>query len=212
MDLRRNTVRVTSYDPLIIKLTSGPVSLVFIYPPISSSGPSATSADNRASISRKTALTLVFSHAIISLLLIFIAGKSLRQLGNSFFLIIMSANENIAIPLSTLATLAAFFIQVHTQKTTSANNALSRLSIILQAITFLTLASLWPFRFSLPQNLWLRQSASSLCVEWFCVVGWACINHSIIGVGKFIVLYVTAAASNDGSVQSLGERESLLST
>ncbi|GAB7335877.1 hypothetical protein MBLNU13_g08134t1 [Cladosporium sp. NU13] len=186
--------------------------LAFMYSPISSSEPPATAADNRTSISRKTALTLLFSHALLSLISIFIVGKSLRQLGNIVFLIVMSANENIAIPLSTLATLAAFSIQVYAQKPISAPSALSRPSIILQAIAFLTLTALWPFRFPSPQTLWPRQSSLSLSLEWFCVMGCACINHGIMAIGQFVVLYSTAAGSNDGSVQSLGERQSLLST
>lgn len=124
----------------------------------------------------------------------------------------MSANENFAIPLSTLATLAAFFIQVYVQKPIPAPSALSRPSLILQAITFLTLTALWPFRFPSPQTLWPRQSGLSLSLEWFCVMGWACINHGIMAIGQFVVLYSTAVGSHDGFAQSLGERQSLLST
>lgn len=62
---------------------------------------------------------------------------------------------------------------------------------------FLALAALWPFRLTLPQNLWRGQDALLLAVEWFCVVGWAHVNFVVIAFGQFVVLCALAVVENN---------------
>lgn len=154
--------------------------LILTQSPILSSELPATSNNNSSSIGSKAALTLPFSHALLSSLLIFLAGKPPYQLNNLVFLIIMGANAYIATPFSTLAILWAFYSQAQNIKSTSVPSALSRPNLVLQAMAFLTLAALWPFRLTLPQTPWQRQNALSLVMEWSCIVGWAHINYVVI--------------------------------
>jgi hypothetical protein len=143
----------------------------------------------------------------------------MRQLGNIAFLIIMSANSYIAIPLSTLAILAAFACQIRhssrgsTSRTRSSSftslDALSLRALALQGVVFLALAVLWPFRLRLPTNLsgggwwWVG-------TEWYPQVGWACVNNAVVAVGQFVVLYVVVRAESGGDGRVGGERRALL--
>lgn len=113
-------------------------------------------------ISGKTATVLIVLYAVLSLAFAIMAGKPMRQLGNIAFLIIMSVSNYIAIPLSTIATVAAFVCQISHRSSSrsisgtgsaSSSDALSVRAVALQGVVFLALAVLWPFRFRLPTNL-----------------------------------------------------------
>lgn len=47
-------------------------------------------------------------------------------------------------------------------------------------------------------------------MQWFCVMGWACVNNGTLAFGQFVVLYVTARNGKDGFAQEVGERQALL--
>jgi len=167
------------------------------------------------SMSGITATALILLHAALSIAFALAAGKPARQLNNIAFLVIMSANNYIAIPVSTTATVAAFAYQARHSggelagSGTSSSNALSTHALALQGIVFLALAILWPFRFRLPRNL--RAGEWWVVTEWYAQVGWACVNNAIVAVGQFLVLYTGSCADSDGA-GSLdgGERNALL--
>jgi hypothetical protein len=180
-------------------------------------------------MSKGTAITLIFLHASISATFAIIAGKPLRQWNNIAFLIIMSANNYIAIPLSTLATLAAFACQANCSSSTGRNtttseetprtifpDALSLRSTALQTALFFALALSWPSRLQLPR----RNPRSGewwwwVVTEWYPQVGWACVNNGVIAVGSVLVLYIGSsdAESLSGGGEGLPEeRDALLSS
>jgi hypothetical protein len=162
-----------------------------------------------------TAIALILLHAALSVGFAIMAGKPARQLNNIAFLIIMSANNYIAIPVSTIATLGAFAYQINSSNSKSAgsgtrsSNALSTRSLALQGIVFLALAVLWPLRFTLPRNL--RAGEWWKVTEWYAQVGWACVNNAVVAVGQFLVVYTVSSADSDGAGSlSGGERHALL--
>jgi hypothetical protein len=167
-------------------------------------------------MSRRTAVTPIIFHAAISATYAIIAGKPQRQWGNLAFLIIMSANNYIAIPLSTLGTLAAFAYQIrlcrsNRESVASRKNspgALSTRALALQVALFLALALFWPSRLRLPRNL--RVGEWWVVKEWYPQVGWACVNNGIIAVGSILVLYIGSGAGSGGGEWLLGERDALL--
>ena len=169
------------------------------------------------SLSGTTAIALILLHAALSIRFAVVAGKPARQLNNLTFLIIMSASNYIAIPVSTIATLGAFVYQISRSNSESAgsgtrsSNALSTRSLALQGIVFLALAVLWPFRFTLPRNL--RGGEWWVVTEWYTQVGWACVNNAIVAVGQFLVVYTVSSADSDGAGSlsgAGGERNALL--
>ena len=172
-----------------------------------------TSAHGR-SMSGRPAIALILVHAALSVGFAVVAGKPARQLNNIAFLIIMSANNYIAIPVSTIAALGAFVYQVRGSGSqlagsrTNSSNALSTRTFALRGIVFLALAVLWPFRLKLPRNL--RNSDWWVVTEWYPQVGWACVNNAIIAAGSVLVLCIALSAESDGGERLQGERQALL--
>jgi hypothetical protein len=172
-----------------------------------------TSAHGR-SMSGRTDIALILLHAALSVGFAVVAGKPARQLINMAFLIILSANSYIAIPLSTLATLAAFAYQIRHSNSGSAisgensPNALSMRVLALQVVLFLTLALFWPFRLTLPRSL--RRGDWWLVTEWYPQVGWACVNNAVFAAGSILMLYVGLGVGSEGTERLPGERQALL--
>ena len=192
--------------------------IAFQTTPESSQGNEPTSppaSGEGRSMSGMNATALILLHAALSVGFAVVVGKPARQLNNIAFLIIMSANNYIAIPISTIDTVAAFVYQTRrsggelTGFGTRSSNAISTHALALQGIIFLALAALWPFRFGLPRNL--RAGEWWVVTEWYAQVGWVCVNNAIVAVGQFLVLYTMSNADSDGA-GSLdgGERNALL--
>jgi hypothetical protein len=191
------------------------LTLVVAFESSSENIPSREPAETPESkMSGRTAVLIILLHAAVSATFAIIAGKPQRQLGNLAFLIIMSANNYIAIPLSTLATLAAFACQIRhnngesTSPRGNSPNALSTRVLALQVALFLALALFWPSRLRLPRNL--RGGDWWVVTEWYPQVGWACVNNGIIAAGSIFVLFFRSSAGSDGGERVLGERRVLL--
>jgi hypothetical protein len=196
------------------------LTLVIAFDPRPESSPpfepttSPTSAHGR-SMSGRTAIALILLHAALSVGFAVVAGKPARQLNNIAFLIIMSANNYIAIPVSIIAALGAFVYQIRSSGSelagsgTSSSNALSTRAFALQGIVFLALAVLWPSRLTLPRNL--RHGDWWLVTEWYPQVGWACVNNAVFAAESILMLYIGSCAKSDGGERVLGERQALLS-
>jgi hypothetical protein len=173
-----------------------------------------TSAHGRSMSGRNAiALNLILVHAALSVGFAVVAGKPARQLDNMAFLIIMSANNYIAIPVSTITTLGAFVYQIRSGSElvgsgTSSSNALSTRTFALQGIVFLALAVLWPYRLTLPRNL--RHGDWWLVTEWYPQVGWACVNSAVFAAGSILRLYVGLGVGSEGTERLSGERQALL--
>jgi hypothetical protein len=172
-----------------------------------------TSAHGR-SMSGRPAIALILVHAALSVGFAVVAGKPARQLNNIAFLIIMSANNYIASPVSTIAALGAFVYQIRSSGSqlagsgTSSSNALSTRTFALQGIVFLALAVLWPSRLTLPRNL--RHGGWWLLTEWYPQVGWACVNNAVFAAGSILRLYVGLGVGSEGTERLSGERQALL--
>jgi hypothetical protein len=167
-----------------------------------------------------TASFFVWLHAAVSITLAIIAGKPVERFDNLPFLIIMVANNYIALPLFTITILVAFAIQVRSSRgrklarsseasgPSSPSGALSTRALSLQSIAFLALAVSWPFRFGYPWG--------QLYDEWWVVtlwypqVGWPCVNNAVIAVGQFVMLCVVSSADSDSAGSLSGERRALL--
>lgn len=102
----------------------------------------------------------------------------------------------------------AFAYQAAATRASHGSSALSKTALGFQALVFLVLAVLWPFRLVMPEML--RGSRLGELVEWYCVVGWPGVNNAVIAVGQYVVLYMTAVM--DGSVRMADERRVLLAT
>jgi hypothetical protein len=123
-------------------------------------------------------------------------------------------------PIATILTVAACALQasrsskfIATSKPSgnTSTNALSRKTLVLQMLTFLALAILWPFRFRMPSTL-VRPGWEWLVYEWYPNVGWLCVNNAVIAVGQYGVLYVLAGGYASGNQRITGERQALLSS
>jgi hypothetical protein len=132
----------------------------------------------------------------------------------------MAFNTAIAMPIATILTTVACALQAsrsskfNAASKFSANNsmnALSRRTLVLQMLTFLALAILWPFRFRMPSKL-VRPEWEWMVYEWYPNVGWTCVNNAVITVGQYAVLYVLAGGDASGDYSAAGERQALLSS
>jgi hypothetical protein len=158
-------------------------------------------------------------HAIFAVAFILIAGKPARYWDNIAFLFIMGFHTAIANPTATLLTVIACTLQascsskfIATSKSSgnTSTTALSRKTAVLQMLTFLALAVLWPFRFRMPSKL-VRPGLEWLVYEWYPNVGWTCVNNAVVAVGQYVVLYVLAGGDARGGHNAVGERQVLLS-
>lgn len=120
----------------------------------------------------------------------------------------MAVNMYIANPFITTATMIAFAYQAAATRASCGSNALSRTTLGLQALIFLVLAVLWPFRLVMPDML--RGDQFDELWEYYCLVGWPGINNAVVAVGQYVVLYMTAG--KDDSARMAGERQVLLVT
>jgi hypothetical protein len=219
MGVLADTVRVCKLRDVSRVLRIARLALIIAFQSSLENSPSHEPAETPApshdkSTSGRTAVTLVIFHAAISATFAVIAGKPRRRWDNLAFLIIMSANSYIAIPLSTLATLAAFACQIRRSNgelATSRENSPNSLStrvLALQVVLFLSLALFWPFRLTLPRNL--RHDDWWLVTEWYPQVGWACVNNAVFAAESVFVLYLGSGVGSEGSERSPGERQALL--
>lgn len=167
-------------------------------------GPTST---DRASPSAGTVITLLALHALLSVFWAVLAGKPSKDWLDLPFVVIMGINFAFINPLITIGTLAAYGLQAIETVATEKRTALSRSALVLQIIVFLALAVLWPFRFGLPQDL--RESGS---VEWYPLVGWACVNNALVALGQCIVLYAVHGTTHEGEESMRRETQPLLAT
>jgi hypothetical protein len=163
---------------------------------------------------------LLVLHAIFAVAFILIAGKPAKYWGNIAFLFIIGFNTAVAMPIATILTVVACALQasrssehIATSKFSGniATDALSRKTLVLQMLTFLALAILWPFRFRMPSKL-VRPGWEWMVYEWYPNVGWTCVNNAVIAVGRYVVLYVLAGGDASGDYSTVGDRRALLSS
>lgn len=166
--------------------------------------------DGRTFPSKKTAITLLTLHATVCVFWAILAGQPRDDWADLPFVTIMGINEYCINPIITIATAVAFALQTGTTRETQGPSALSRTTLLLQAVVFLVLAVSWPIRFKVPQNLWTQDDLQLLQV-WYPLVGWTCINNAIIAIGYSIVQYAASSRVNSSAGQDR-EREALLST
>ena len=220
MGVLADTVRVCRLTDVSRVLRITRLALIMAFQSSLENSPSHEPAEtptpgHNKSTSGRTAIALIISHAAISATFAIIAGKPRRRWDNLAFLIIMSANSYIAIPLSSLATLAAFAYQIRHGNSESATGgkhspkALSTWVLALQVALFLSLALFWPSRLTLPRNL--RHGDWWLLTEWYPQVGWACVNNAVFAAGSILLLYVELGVGSEGSERPPGERQALLS-
>lgn len=164
-------------------------------------------ATDRASPSAGTAVILLALHVLLSVFWAVLAGKPSKDWLDLPFVVIMGINYAFINPLITIATLVAYGLQAIETVATEKRTALSRSAPVLPIIVFLALEVLWPFRFRLPQNL--RESDP---LDWYPLVGWACVNNALIALGQCIVLYAVHGTTRDGERPMRRETEPLLST
>jgi hypothetical protein len=91
-------------------------------------------------------------------------------------------------PLLTIATVSASILQFCAVSSIDGDTtALSKLSMAMQAATFLALAVLWLFRLSMDRKLdhWY---AAMIFFYWYPGMGWACVNNAMVAIGQFGVL------------------------
>jgi hypothetical protein len=166
------------------------------------------------------ATALLVLHAIFAVAFILIAGKPAKYWDNLAFLIIMGFNTAVANPVATILTVIACafqasrsskFIATSKSSENDSTNALSRKTAVLQMLTFLALAILWPFRVRMPSKL-VRPGWEWIVYEWYPNVGWPCVNNAVIAVGQYVVLYILAGGNARGGHSAVGERQALLSS
>lgn len=160
--------------------------------------------------STKTAVILLIVHAALCVFWAFLAGKPSNDWIDLGFGVIMSINYAVINPLITLATGVAFGFQATATGETQNPNALSRRTLVLQISIFLALAVLWPFRFRV--SMYVRDPSLWLLVDWYPLVGWACVNNALISIGSCVVLYVGSDRTTSGAQSMSEETEPLLAT
>lgn len=160
-----------------------------------------------ASQQTRTAAILLAIHALLSVFWAVLAGKPSRDWLDLPFVVIMGFNLAIVNPMITIATIVSYGLQAIETLATEKRTAASRSALVLQAIVFLALAVLWPFRFKLPQDL--RESDP---LDWYPIVGWACVNNALIALGQSIVLYGIHDTTRDGERPIRREAQPLLAT
>jgi len=119
-------------------------------------GPTTTTTtitNDSTFLSNKTAVTLLTLHASLFVLWAILAGQPRDNWLNPLFVTIMGINKYYINPIITITTSVAFMLQAGTAKETQGPSALNRTTLLLQAVVFLALTVLWPFRFKVPQNL-----------------------------------------------------------
>lgn len=164
---------------------------------------------DRTSPSARTAVTLLAVHAALCIFWAIVAGKPRNDWLDLPFVVIMSINYACINPLITVATGVAYWIQASAAGASQNRTALSRMTLVLQIITFSALAVLWPVRFKLPQKL---KGSSSLWLvsDWYPLVGWPCVNNALIAVGQCIVLYGVDGTARSGAQLMSRETQPLL--
>jgi hypothetical protein len=166
------------------------------------------------------ATALLVLHAIFAVAFILIAGRPAKYWDNIAFLFIMGFHTAVTNPIATILTVVACALQasrsskfIATSKSSGndSTDALSRKTAVLQMLTFLALAILWPFRFRMPSKL-VRPGWEWMVYEWYPNVGWPCVNNAFVAVGQYFVLYVLAGGNARGGQSAVGERQALLSS
>jgi hypothetical protein len=122
----------------------------------------------------------------------------------------MGINQYCINPIITITTVVAFALQFETAQATQGWSALNGATLLPQIVVFSALAVSWPFRFKVPPNL-RSEGSVWLLTEWYPLVGWTCINNSIVAIGQAIVLYAVLGGSA-GRARLGSEREALLTT
>lgn len=163
---------------------------------------------NGTSPSARTTVTLLALHAALCMFWAILAGTPRKDWLDLSFVVIMSINYACINPLITIATGVAYRLQASATGASQSRTALSRTSLVLQIITFLTLAVLWPVRFRLPQ----RRKGTSLWLlfDWYPLVGWSCVNNALIAVGQCIVLHAIDGTARSGVPSMSRETQPLL--
>ncbi|KAF1947620.1 hypothetical protein EJ02DRAFT_507475 [Clathrospora elynae] len=170
----------------------------------------ATRTNDSTFPSNKTAVTVLTLHASFCVFWAILAGQPRDDWLDLPFVTIMSINEYCINSVITIATVVAFALQAGTAREAQGPSALNRTILLLQAVFFLALAVLWPFRFKVPQNL--RSQGNVWLLEvWYPLVGWKCINNAVIATGQGIVLYAASRRADSGGGLD-GERQALLTT
>jgi hypothetical protein len=174
-------------------------------------GPTTLTTKDDTFPSNKTAITLLALHASLCVFWAILAGQPRDDWLDLCFVTIMGINQYCINPFITIVTGIAFALQADTTRDTQGPSALNRRTLLLQAVVFLALAVLWPFRMKVPQNrrLW---SLLSFLREWYALVGWTCINNAIIAIGQGSVLLYATFKRADSGVESGNETQPLLNT
>lgn len=156
------------------------------------------------------AVTLLALHAALCIFWAILAGKPRKDWLDLPFVVIMSINYAGINPLITIATGIAYWLQASVTGASQTRSALSRMTLVLQIITFSALAVLWPVRFRLPQRL--KGTSLWLLLDWYPLVGWPCVNNALIAVGQCIVLHAVDGTARSGVPSMSRETQPLLAT
>lgn len=131
-------------------------------------------------------VTLLTLHASFCIFWAVLACQPQDNWLNLQFTTIMSINEYCII--ITVTTVTAFALQARTTREAQDPSALSRATLLLQAVTFLALALPW-FRVQVPQTMREFFRGDYFVLEvWYPLVGWTCLNNTVIAIGQGVVL------------------------
>lgn len=175
--------------------------MLVIYLPTSSIKP------GHVVLSKTVAVLLWILHVLLFSLSVMAGGRA----DDVVFNIIRNINAGIINPFFTLIAAVAFFFQARVMTAVGQPNALSKWTLGLHFLTFLLLATSWPFRLILPPNMWQLGAKPAILLEWYPWVGWACVNNAVlaIGQGTMMLLYIRSMTF-DGDVRITPERQHLL--
>jgi hypothetical protein len=148
----------------------------------------------------RTAYTFLALHAALCVLWAYFAGTPTRDWLDLPFVTVMGVNACIVNPFVSLATMYAMKVQIDTTRSTKGISVLTQSTMGFQALVFLALAISWPLRFKVPKNLSRGMGWEYWVQEWYPLVGWACVNNAIIGIGLGIVAVCAGSDGEAGGV------------
>lgn len=159
--------------------------------------------------STKAAMILLTLHASLSIFWAWFAGTPSRDWLDLNFVGIMGVQQYIVNPIITILAAVAVGHQINTTRNDQGASSFTRSAVALQAFVFLALAVSWLARFKVPENLG-GKGWSWWIGEWYPLVGWACVNNGILGVGLAISAFYAGIGRGESMTNGGGEREALM--
>jgi hypothetical protein len=167
----------------------------------------AEPSTRRPFFSRRTPLILLLLHAMLFFLYPPFGGSA----DDYAFFLIAGFDYYIVNPITTILIVIALLHQANTIWTHQGETALSPTALASQVFLHLGLAISWPYRLTLPHNLWSWKTVSFdwICSEWYPVVGWVCVNNAILAFGQTVMFFVWYCC-HDSNACVVEEERSLL--